>query len=791
MWFSRQEPEANWQQPANSARSTQAAWFAKPFVQRRWSLNIDHGRHRMTELLALCITNPPPVAQVCRTTYHELVEIWPDGGEWCPLIRLPLAGKEPPMTALVVCPHCGKSIKLRDRSLLGKKGKCPSCAKSFLLVEQSQAEEVIPLQLADEEPAVGTGARWVPDHPIAAAPAQIPVAYVPVQTPQGIVLTPVIAGQIPGYAAAPIAPQPVASGPIFSGPVASPTDSHTGPSAFDFDMAFDGQTASPPAARPATKRPVLKSKSKTPAWIGLALVVVALVAAGLYFSSAKKPIAAKSETTPPATIAVGEAAAIPSPPGAYSREALSNDQRLVAEFRPTHGEPIPLHMLTGTNNILIHIRPDRIWGTEQYASKELKASLTEDVVLWLESAIKKVTRRNPDQIEEMLIGISVVSKVEPPQISTVFRLKKPEKRSALVLEFNGEEVSGEGKPLVMKKDGYAFHVKDDSTIAICPADMGGDLSDSVDKPLDCVTDGIDELLKASDRERSVTIFMDVTDSLTYADQLFEPSAKSAMTKMLEWFGPDADTISWSLNLGTTFHSEVRVRPKGIHSGDGKISTPDSLRKDYMQRLPLTVGQDLVNAVRMMRPTQSGFRQIVGRFPAMVEAFRQATIIQLSPKFLTLTTVLPSKAAPNLALGIVLTWDESTRTNFSPSDPEMLVADHGKNLPKTVMGRLKTVFEIEFTRKPLQDAFLYIGEETQVNFVIDGDALKLAGYTKNIPQTFKLGKVPGTKGLHTILTWEKQEQMCLVVDDAKMEALITTTSAAEAKGLTVVPVDSLK
>ena len=98
---------------------------------------------------------------------------------------------------------------------------------------------------------------------------------------------------------------------------------------------------------------------------------------------------------------------IPSPPGAHSREALTSDPRLVAEFEPTKGEPIPLDMLTGSNNILIHLRPDRIWGTER-ASQELKASLTEDVYGWLEATIKKVTHRNPDQIEELLIGISVL-----------------------------------------------------------------------------------------------------------------------------------------------------------------------------------------------------------------------------------------------------------------------------------------------------------------------------------------------------------------------------------------------
>ena len=709
------------------------------------------------------------------------------------------------MSAQVLCPHCGKSIKLRDRSLLGKKGKCPACTKSFLLQEQSapEEEEVIPLQLADDEsadgePAVGTGAQWVPDHPAPAMAQPYPVTYVQVQTPQGIVLAPVMMGQMPGgYPMAP-AMQPVAYLQPAPQSYAAPA-APTAPSAFDFNMDLDGPStatatatavASSTSTATKTQRTVRKTKNNTPTWIGVGVAAVALVCAAFYLSSqGTTGPAPEVATVPAADTATPAVLEIPSPPGAYSREALTTDPRLVDEFKPTKGEAIPLHMLVGANNILIHLHPDRIWGSER-AAQELKASLTGDVVAWLETTIKKVTRRNPDQIEELLIGISIVSKVEPPQISTVFRLKAPEKRSALVLEFNGEEVSGKDKPLVMSKDGFASHVKDDRTIAICPANLGIDLSDAAEKPLDCVTDGIQTLLKSSDRDRTVSLFLDVTDVLTYSDQLFEPSARPAVTKVLEWFGSDAETVSWSLNLGNTFHSEVRVRPKGSHAGNGKISTPDTLKEEYVRRFPTAIESDLVNAARMMHPSRSGFRQIIGRFPAMMEAFRQATIIQPGPTYLTMTTVLPAKAGPNLALGTILTWDESTRTNFSSSTATS-VADTGTDLPKTVMGRLKQVFEIEFSRKPLQEAFLFIGEEAQVTFVIDGDALKMAGYTKNMPQTFKLGKVTGTKGLYTILTWPMQEKMCLVVDDAKMEALITTTAAAESKGLKVVPVESLK
>ena len=686
------------------------------------------------------------------------------------------------MSAQVVCPHCGKSIKLRDRSLLGKKGKCPACAKSFLLQEQTQEEEVVSLQLADDEPMVGTSPQWVPDAPgtltqpgNVPAPGAFPVAYVPVQTPQGVVLAPVMTGPLPSYpppTAPPAPPAPVVPEPAPEFP--------------EFQLNLDTSSPPPaPANRSSNRKPVRgRGRSSAGLWGGLAIAALLLGGGALWMSQQKTPVA----SGPVAAVAEPSVIAGPvepqSPPGAYSRETLTADPRVVAEFKPTQGEPIPLSMLPGTNNLLIHMRPEKIWGPDRQA-KELKASLTEDVVQWLESSIEKATRRKPDQIEELLIGISVVSKVEPPQVSAVIRLKNAEKMSTLIDEFSrgAEIISADQKPLVTTKNGLAFHVKDDRTIAICPQSLGLELCDAIEKVPDSVTDGITDLLKSSDRERSVTVFADVQDSITYAEQLFEPSVRPAMVRLLEWFGPDAGTASWSLNLAKTFHSEVRVRPKPGRS-------LDNLRREYTRTFPEVIEKDLMAAVKMMRPGRLGFKQIIGRFPAMMEAFRQATILQNSPTFLTMTTVLPAKAGPNLALGSVLTWDESTRTNFSVSEETVPVASTSE-LPKTVLERLKTPIDVEFSRKPLADAFAYIGEETKVNFVVDGDALKMVGYTKNMAQSMSLGKVPGTKGIYAIFTVPMQEKMCLVVDDAKMEALITTIPTAENKGLKIVPVDSLK
>jgi hypothetical protein len=102
------------------------------------------------------------------------------------------------------------------------------------------------------------------------------------------------------------------------------------------------------------------------------------------------------------------------------------------------------------------------------------------------------------------------------------------------------------------------------------------------------------------------------------------------------------------------------------------------------------------------------------------------------------------------------------------------------LPATIAERLKKKIDVDFRRTPLQEAFAYIGDEIKVTFDIDGDALKLSGYTKNMPQEFKMDQAPATQALQEIL--KKYDKMCLVVDEQKKIALITTFPVAEQQGL---------
>jgi hypothetical protein len=195
----------------------------------------------------------------------------------------------------------------------------------------------------------------------------------------------------------------------------------------------------------------------------------------------------------------------------------------------------------------------------------------------------------------------------------------------------------------------------------------------------------------------------------------------------------------------------------------------------------------------MRPATQGFQALIGRFPAMIEAYRQATIPSTDTRHVRLTTVLPRKAAPNLALGTLLTWDLSTQTDFSTAVAPTAVAAANVIVPDKVEDRLKQLtLDGEFGDIPLQEVLAYIANETQTQIEMDGNALKDAGFTKNIKIKMNLGRVSGLEAIKQIVSYERcrppvpEKQMCIVIDEAAKTVLFSTEFFAKEQGKTVYP-----
>jgi hypothetical protein len=636
----------------------------------------------------------------------------------------------------ITCPKCTRGLKVKDRSLLGRKGRCPACGHVFVL--QPDDEPEVELQLAEGDVPVGTAARWVPDDPLGTAPA---------------------------------------------GVTAVPTAATTA-------------TAADVAAGTARLRELRRQQAKR-----RKLAIAAGAATALIGFTVFLAVRSFDARTTEAAPAQSQGAGLHTPGDDSSANALGGDvwkltesqlesnAQLIDAARPTSGEPIGLYMMPSGVNLVIHLRPARLWSNDP-AFTELRYTLTGNVTDWIAEQLKAVCRREPAQIDEALIGVILGARGTPPQVAAVVHLAEEARLSDLIEEFKGEPLSEASGLRMYRAEKHAYLIRDTKTIAICPAEMGDELADWISRPNHQTTEGILQLLKETDRERLFTVLMEVDDVRRHQAELFPPEAGAAIARVLDTFSDDAETVCWSVNLGDTFHSDLQFRTR---VADGQeILTPDRLVKSLHEKLA-QAPHDLMSMILRMRPSMKGAATIIGRYPAMVEAYRQATVPTTDKRQVRLTTVLPARSAPNLALATLLTWDEARRTDFSgPSRPPVTVAAANTNLPESVAERLKLTIDAEFNRTPLQEAFRYICDEIQINLDLDGEALMDAGYTQNIQQTFNLGRVPASAAIHEIIskfTGDGKEELRMVVsvNEQTRTLIVHTRKFADQKGLPVFAV----
>ncbi len=104
---------------------------------------------------------------------------------------------------------------------------------------------------------------------------------------------------------------------------------------------------------------------------------------------------------------------------------------------------------------------------------------------------------------------------------------------------------------------------------------------------------------------------------------------------------------------------------------------------------------------------------------------------------------------------------------------------------SVVAKMKSEVEVEFARIPLQDAVKFIADKCEIEIEIDGESLKAAGFTKNMPQTLTLGKATGLEAIGALLKKYENEKipLVLIIQEDEKKALITTTEFAEKNKLT--------
>lgn len=602
----------------------------------------------------------------------------------------------------IPCPACGQALKIRDRNLLGRKGKCPKCSHSFVLEEPTGAA----LQLAASS-AQGAATAWTPN---ASAPLQEPQAH-----------------------GSPI-PETAATIPI-----------------------------APTAVEPYRRRRKNSRRGWVNAFVGL--MILAIVGGGGYYMYTAAP--------PPTKKGAGGKHA--SKPGTgHSGQAVSEEEQDLAAS-PTEGKPISLELVPAGARTIVHFRPADLWVADS-RGEEFRFCLG-PLGEFVDAQIKALCKRPPADIEELIFAWIPGQRGTPPDMAVVVRLKNDAKKSELLDLVGGQVDESHGHAVYIdgERAGVIANLK---TFAFAPATMAADLANSVTQSNPQPT-GIEALLEKTDRQRHLTILFEPTALLLDGESMVPTNALPFLTQAMDWFGDDAETVAWSAHLeDDRFYSEISVRNLTTVS----TSTLEERLRSRVEALP----KELADAFRAMQPREQGRRQIIGRFPAMMKIAAMATQTDRGTRLVRLITPMPDRAAPNLALGSLFAWDESTRTDFNRKPVAPPMSTEPTNLPATIAERLQKKVDIDFRRTPLQEAFAFVAEETFVTIDIDGDALKLAGYTQNMPQTFKLDQVPATEALANIL--KNYDKMCIVVDEAKKMAIVMTYPVAEQRGLKPFPIE---
>ncbi|MEW4489654.1 hypothetical protein AB1L42_16350 [Thalassoglobus sp. JC818] len=636
----------------------------------------------------------------------------------------------PSFPVSIACPNCARKLKVEKPELLGKKVKCPKCQTPFVLKLPPPVEEVVELELVDDDPPVGTSPQWIPDNESSAA-SSAPSSF-------------------PDFSAPPETPKPASSPSLIV-----PTE--------------DSATSS----LERLKRRRKKGRG------GLIVTAVFLLAAvgvvGYLATIAQKKPAPIANSGAPQNSPGTESVSADEP---YSRAMLENRPQIVEEFSPTSGEPIELYLMPSGVNFVVHFRPADLWSDSRDA-QILRASLTENVTNWLETTLQELCHRSPSEIEEVVLGYIIGARGTTPDLCAVIHLKSPEKMSTLIDEFKGEylyDITERPDLRIKVNETQGSLIKDEQTIAILPAHLAGELEYSIDTPNRDISEGMDHLLRETDRDKLFTVVGNVADLRRHTDVLFPPASQQIIQQSLDWLGDDVEMVSWEVNPSPYLHSELMLRVTNT-------SSPTKVKERLQQQFAALPERLWKDVCLKMAPSEMRFRQFIGRLPAMVEAVRQSTVTNTATRYLTMTTVLPQKAAPNLALATLFTLDEASRTDFTQTVDTQPQTDEPQ---KSVRERLKNPVDAEFNRMPLEKAFTYLCEEIGVVLEVDGIALENAGFTRNMPQTFNLGIVPAERAMAEIVNTyqEPGRTMAISVDESQNKIILTTKKFADQRGLEI-------
>jgi hypothetical protein len=467
-----------------------------------------------------------------------------------------------------------------------------------------------------------------------------------------------------------------------------------------------------------------------------------------------------------------------------NRRQLEDNKELADRTAPTRGAPITLNYMPPGVRIVINLHPAEFWR-EGSLAEEVRFCLGTTFNDWFSRQVQELTGFEPSRIERLMLGIIPGLRGEPPQVAGYVELVEPQKKFDMIKLFQGERINDYEPAIYMSGNRCFLHI-DDRTFAFGPQGEAQNMADAIDFNA-LTSEDVTALLSRTDRERHLTILFDPKLVRLEQETYFPEPMLGVLNHVLDWIGDDVRALSWALHFEDRFHSELKLR-------NDPVTTKASLQSKLQKRLD-EAPHHILSAVEKMNPAQVGKRKVIGRFPAMMKAFALSTLGgsgKIEDQLVQFTTVLHERAAPNLALGTVLVWDQSTRTDFerTASAPPPAAVAETTPPPRaiTLEEKLQQKIEIDFRKTALQDAFAYISGESRIPIVLDGDALKAVGFTQNMNQDMNLGEVTVQEALLAIMKGkghkiieDNPDTMILILDEQGQSFTVSAVPYATDRG----------
>ena len=387
---------------------------------------------------------------------------------------------------------------------------------------------------------------------------------------------------------------------------------------------------------------------------------------------------------------------------ASTSDAVSNPDH---ESVPGHtrktsrpADPITLKLVPEGARIVIHLRPAELWQPGGSA-EEFRACLG-PLGTWLENVIKTRCLVEPSRIEEVLFALIPVSR-DAFETAFVVRTTADFKKSELIDKDLGELIDQPRQHYLGRE--RAWLIFDARTFAGAPRSMVQSLLESA-SGAPVTSEGIEALLPQTDRKQHFTLLCDLEDLRLGAGTIAPDNAQNLLEGIVDFFGDYVETIAWSVHLGdaereTDLVSDLLVRNRSSRSAP-------KLQEDLTKKLK-ELPERVLSLIYQTNPRAIGERKIVGRFPIMTKVVERSAQIASSQRLVTMQIELPERAGSNLALGALLTWNQTTLPDFGKSSSAPAGTQSAETkLPDKIADRLKKRISVDFRRE-----FMYTAIES--------------------------------------------------------------------------------